>query len=261
MTKFCKKCQTENNVSEFGNELRAKDGKKADCKRCSTATNRAWILAHPGYVKQKSQRAYLKNSDKIKQRASDYYKRNKDAALMRRKLYYDKNKELIAFKNKQYRELNKESLKIDRDEYVKKNYKKVKDANKNWASNKLKTDPEFRLKNNMRLLLRGFARDKRIRTSKKLGYNHEQLLEALGRYPEFGEHIDHKIPVSWFNDMSIPHIINDLRNLQILDAKENSTKNNKRCHPVLIEYFELIKQYIKPQYLTKIKINGNSNSL
>lgn len=104
--------------------------------------------------------------------------------------------------------------------------------------------------------LRGIVRAKGQRTSRLLGYTYLELINALGRCPELTENIDHKIPMSWFKDNSKVKVINDLRNLQILSAVENQSKNNKYSHPVCFEYFELIKDEIKVNFLNKVK-HGN----
>ena len=46
--------------------------------------------------------------------------------------------------------------------------------------------------------------------------------------------------------------INHLDNLQILSSHDNNLKNNKFAHKISIEYFELIKNIIKPKYINKI---------
>lgn len=251
--KKCNGCGIVKPVSEFGKEKRAKNGYKPRCRLCYNAEYNA---RYPSFKEKKLATCKVRYSAKkaeITQKVKNYYYANRVIALERRKNYSERNPEKVAAANKAWREINKEGLKVKRANYVANNKETVAKTKRDYVNKRLRTDPEYRLKNNMRLLLRGFVKNRHIRTSKKLGYSHIELLTALGKYPEYGEQIDHKVPVSWFSDMSIPHIINDLRNLQILSADENQKKNNKDCHPVDIEYFELITPYIKLKYINKLK--------
>jgi len=93
-------------------------------------------------------------------------------------------------------------------------------------------------------------------TEQMLGYTYKDLINSLGRCPNENEHIDHKVPITWFKDYSNYRLINDLRNLHILTRFENLSKNNKYAHPISFEYFELIKDEIKIDHLNKIN-HGN----
>ena len=64
--------------------------------------------------------------------------------------------------------------------------------------------------------------------------------------------IDHKIPLSWFNESTPVNLINHLDNIQPLFSKENTAKLNRFSHPISEEYYLLIKNYVKPKYLTRI---------
>ena len=57
--------------------------------------------------------------------------------------------------------------------------------------------------------------------------------------------LDHKVPLSWFKCSTPPYIVNDLRNLQPLKKSLNSSKKNYFMHPVDVEYYLIIKKWIK----------------
>jgi hypothetical protein len=88
-------------------------------------------------------------------------------------------------------------------------------------------------------------------TQESLKYSALELKEHLDRLGMDwkNDHIDHKIPVSWFNPLTPPHIVNDLRNLQPLSGEENRIKLNRFGTPIESSYIIIIKEYIKEEYL------------
>tara|TARA_R100000700_G_C3151749_1_gene130202 strand:+ start:351 stop:944 length:594 start_codon:yes stop_codon:yes gene_type:complete len=84
-------------------------------------------------------------------------------------------------------------------------------------------------------------------TDEMNGYSADELNRHLSALNENWRdyEIDHKIPVSWFKKGTPIHIINDLRNLQPLSAKENRSKNNRYADDVPEEYKEIVKSFLK----------------
>jgi hypothetical protein len=84
-------------------------------------------------------------------------------------------------------------------------------------------------------------------TQKLLKYSALELKEHLDNQGMnwTNDHIDHKIPVSWFKDETPPYIVNDLRNLQPLSPEENQSKGNRFSSNVSEDYLELIKPFLK----------------
>ena len=77
------------------------------------------------------------------------------------------------------------------------------------------------------------------------GYTYKEFethLLNLGWQPH--SHVDHKIPVTHFSPNTPVRLINDLRNLQVLTLKENSSKLNTYRDIVDEEYYEEIKTYL-----------------
>ena len=87
-----------------------------------------------------------------------------------------------------------------------------------------------------------------------LGYSAKQLKEHLDKQDmNWGnDHIDHKIPMSWFKPNTPPYIVNDLRNIQPLTPEENRSKLNRFGSPVDISYIHYIKPHIKEKYLNEL---------
>lgn len=53
MTKFCKGCQTEKNISEFHKDNRnKKDGARSACKPCAETVKKAWRLKNVEHIKR-----------------------------------------------------------------------------------------------------------------------------------------------------------------------------------------------------------------
>lgn len=161
-------------------------------------------------------------SGKIKKEQSDYYLKNKTSILQKRELYYSKNKSKIINRNKIY--LRKRKL-------------------ENPYLVKLST---------FRGLISKMSKNKEYSTFKYLGYSFDELVKSLGKLPDKTEHIDHKIPISWFLESAELKLIFSLENLQILSAKDNISKGNRFSHKISKKYFNKIKTVIKPKYLKQI---------
>ena len=93
-----------------------------------------------------------------------------------------------------------------------------------------------------------------------LGYSPEQLKEHLDKQGmDWGsDHIDHKVPMSWFKPNTPPYIVNDLRNLQPLSPEENRSKLNRFGSPIDFSYVCIIQNWIKEEYIYELfKIKNN----
>jgi hypothetical protein len=82
---------------------------------------------------------------------------------------------------------------------------------------------------------------------KLIGYTPQDFVDRLGeRKPGFD--IDHKIPITWFNEEAPLSIIWHLDNLQWIETKQNRAKGNRRMHPVTEEYWNVALPYLKDIY-------------
>lgn len=154
-----------------------------------------------------------------------------------------------AYEKSIYHLYRDKKIKRDAGRYIKKGAKRSK-----------LTNTELRAIKMYRKLIYRLRISKTNTTEIMLGYSYKQLIAALGKVPELNENIDHKIPITWFINITDCKLINDLQNLQILTKTENSKKNNFYSHPVSFEYFEMVKDKLKPQYINKITHYGNRNN-
>ena len=92
-------------------------------------------------------------------------------------------------------------------------------------------------------------------TETLLGYSSMILLEYLSSIDENWTqyHIDHKIPITWFKQTTPISVVNDLRNLQLLTEDDNMNKSNRYAHPVPEEYYNIVLEYILPEYRSSLK--------
>jgi len=224
-TKKCNGCLEIKSVNEFGKESRAKNGYKPRCKKCTNAYYREFYAT-----------SYREKKIKIEKKL---YKENLETKKAAVREYYKKNKKQKSEYNKFYREKNRDALNKKTNEYI---------------YNRRKEDPSFRvlifLKDQVHRVLKS---KKTERTHKILGYSKEDLINSLGRLPKSSEHIDHKIPISWFKIDTPASVVCNLSNLHIISKEENFKKNNKYSHSVNANYYKLCIQFIKPKYIKRVK--------
>lgn len=223
--KICSKCELSKDLNYFYKRKSSKDGHGCQCKLC---------------IKKYNQDRYDLNSSIIIKKQKQYIECN---SVDRKKYsldYYYKNKEKLNNKHKQYIINNKEK----RNDYWKK-----------YQKDRWENDISYKTKKLLRKHIYSFLMNKKSKkaqnTQKLLGYNYDEFINKIGT-PKINEHIDHKIPISWFKDYTPINIIWDLRNLQILKSQENWSKRNYFHHPITEEYKDIVKEYIKEEYINKI---------
>lgn len=96
-------------------------------------------------------------------------------------------------------------------------------------------------------LLNVTGKRKAAKTEEMLGYSADELNKHLSALNENWKEyqIDHKIPISWFKEDTPVHIVNDLRNLQLLSSKENISKGNSYADEVPEEYKKIVESFLK----------------
>jgi hypothetical protein len=167
---------------------------------------------------------------------------NGDKLRLKQKEFRENNKELVAERKKKYWENlsteKKEELKIRKRELYHKN--KYKDKKKNYVNEKLNTDEFFKLKFNIRSLIRnafkrGFT-TKSKKTIEILGCSFEDFKIHLES--QFDEkmnwenqgtywHMDHIIPISSAITEEDVYRLNHYTNFQPLYWEDNLKKSNK----------------------------------
>ena len=232
MVKKCNKCKEVKDVSMFGIEARAKNGFKPRCKECTNL-----------YYRQKYSTFRDNKLAQMKERS-----KNDPDFVARKKAQWEKyreaNKERLNAKNKLWRPKDIDLHRKQRCEYIKK------------LTNE---SEEYRMKRLMRAMLYRLKIYKNTKTATMLGYTYTDLINHLGRVPTRKEAIDHKIPTTWFEDMSDYKTINSLENLQILTRSENSKKNNYYADPVSLEFYNEVIGKIKQQYKEKVLWKQNKH--
>ena len=224
--KICCECNIEKNLDQFSKNKNIKDGFNNRCKVCCSVRNKKRYELKKENIKVKCNQYYYNNKETIK---------NKQTGKLNS---YQKNKEW----HLNYREKNKEKYL----QYIKE-YQKINQPLK-YA-----TDPVYKTKKLIGNQIRNFLKgNKNKKTEILLGYSYQEFVEKIG-IPKKNEHIDHKIPMSWFEDSTPVDIIWNLYNLQIVDKKYNQSKLNLFHDSIPQEYLNEVKKYIKEQYKTKLK--------
>ncbi len=213
--KKCTKCKIEKPLTEFYKDKNSKDGYGFYCKSCKNEWYNEW------YKSNKESRA-------------EYYQLNKEYLTRGHQKYRSSKKEYYKEYNKNYFQSNKEIIYKRRKEY-RNNHPHIH----RWRM----------------LLWNTLNSPKQDSTQKLLGYSATQLKEHLDKHGmDWGNHhIDHKIPLSWFKKDTPIHIVNDLRNLQPLPAKENLKKSNTFGEVDDLSYIHEVRKWLKKKYITTFK--------
>lgn len=190
---------------------------------------------------------YINNKEKVLKQKKEYYNQNKELILLKVKFYQDNNKSKIKEKNKQYQEKNKlyllEKEKNRRlnnlDQFKEKDrlyYQKNKDKIHARERKKRKTDPLFRLANNLRRRINHYLKNKSNGLENIIGldlqnfkvYIESKFVDGMC-WEKVGKeiHIDHIIPLcSAKNEDELKKLCH-YTNLQPLWAKDNLKKGSK----------------------------------
>lgn len=229
MEKKCAKCKAIKGISEFNKLSRASDGLNYRCKDCC---NNYYNSLYPKIKDKKIE------SSKVR------YAQKKQIILEKVRASYDKNKK-HSYNQSYYKLIKSDPIKLD----------KSRKRSNTYEKNRVLTDKNYKLIKTMRKLVYRTLKNKKNRTASLLGYSSCDLLNEIGRYPDKGESLDHKIPVSWFIDASPVNIISHLKNLHILNGTDNYRKNNLFSHPIDESYYLIALPYIKEEYKQKLSWN------
>lgn len=175
-------------------------------------------------------------SARCKQCVSEYHLFNKDKINKYHKNHYQNNTDAHKQRGARWKKEKNEYWKT----YMKQYHIKNKSENPHiykWRD--LLWDSVKRL-----------GKSKESSTHNLLKYSALELKEHLDKQNMNWEidHIDHKVPITWFKNETPPHIVNDLRNLQPLNGSENKSKKNHYSSKIDKEYYQIIIDYIKKEY-------------
>jgi hypothetical protein len=212
-TKICLKCKKEKDIEEFRKYFHKRQNKyyyRSYCKSCEYEYNLEYRKEHLEASRRSSSKWRKNNPEKNResQRKSD---------------------------RKRYKKNPEKRLEINR-KWRKNNPEKVRKYNRERENLKRETDPLHRLNGSISSqIYQSLKQDKSGRHWEDLvGYTLDDLKNKLESLFEEGMcwenygtwHIDHCIPLSWFDE---EHIMDawSLWNLQPLWGKENISKHNK----------------------------------
>jgi len=155
--------------------------------------------------------------------------------------------------SKRYRDRHPEK-RLERDrKYRAENPEKIKTMRNDYLNERYKTDPIYRLQTILRQQIIDYIRYKKSeRTAQLLGYTAEDFLSCHGEGTP-NDHIDHKIPRSWFREDTPVNIVWHLDNLHWLDGIENDSKGNRYMHVVSETYLKIALPHIKEEFLSFVK--------
>ena len=222
--KICSKCGIEKIINGFYFRKDSKDGKTGICIECLIEKQNIYKKNYPEKKLLSDRKYKLNNKEKINKKNKEYKKANRTKINNQAKKYYENNKETIDKKNIKYYYTNK---------------KKIRQQATNHKKTRLKNDPIFRLKEIISNLFRITLKNQLIKKTKRFfKYTEIHIDEYIKNFKQSNYwddfyngdniHIDHLIPISAY-DFNNPNEIKKCwnpRNLRLLPAKENLSKNN-----------------------------------
>jgi Prasinovirus endonuclease VII len=209
--KICSICKINKEDSCFGPDKRSSTGLRCDCKLCRKKhyynNHEKMLLQNKKNYKKyredrikRSKQYYINNKQKKKEYDKIYLIKNKQKIRTRGIIYWNKNKKLLSIKKKKYYEQNKEKFAQKAKIYRQK--QSTKDKNKIYISNKLKSNPQFKMLKTLRNRLGEVL--KKIKTKKSTS-----TLNLLGcDLLYFVKHIENQFTpkMNWNNHGKVWHL-------------------------------------------------------
>ena len=241
MVKICSYCNLEKDIDSFDKSKRSNDGFCGTCKSCrkiikQKSENKKQT---PPNIKEKTCKkcgeTKAVNCFGVKLSMSDGYRnvcnicRNLSA-----KEYYNNKEKTYEDRVKQKLYMRERRKKLSNNE----DYKEKRNKNNRLYYNKVKNKGDYKIKKAWRRLLtrsvKNLKHSKIDNTINELGYSYEDLKKRIEcqfqdgmSWDNYGEwHIDHKKPLSLFNENTSPKTVNSLSNLQPLWKIDNLKKGS-----------------------------------
>ena len=186
-----------------------------------------------------------KNREKLRDYANEYHKNNREKSIASNKAAYFKNRDVNIQKKKEWYQNNKEKHAERRSNYEANNKDRLRAARRKWENNRLATDINYKLHKNLAGRIREELNGKKKRTNRTemlLGCTIEELKVFIqnqftdgmswDNWSTTGWHIDHRIPLSWFNleNENCRKLAFSYKNLQPLWSEDNLEKKNFYAH-------------------------------
>lgn len=252
--KVCKTCKLIKDISEFY------ESKPAKCKKCISDKGVQYRNDNKSKIKERgvkyrennkeqinvSQLEYRqKNREKLRENAKKYHENNRDKSIASNRAAYFKKRDINIQKRKEWYQNNKKKHAEKRAEYETANKDRLRAARRKWENNRLLTDVQYRLHKTLSGRIRGELNGNRSKTDSTellIGCTIEELKVFIeGQFKDGmtwdnwetnGWHIDHRIPLSWFNleNENCRKLAFSYKNLQPLWGTENLKKKNFYAH-------------------------------
>lgn len=242
----CYTCNENKNKEDFY------ASKPTKCKKCISDRGKVYRVENKDEIKERGVQYRKNNRDKINKKLSeyqknnphlrrDYYAKNKERLQGFTKASYLKKREENIQKRKIYYQNNKEKHAENRAKYEANNKDRLRAARRKWENNRLATDINYKLHKNISGRIREELNGKKKRTDRTemlLGCTIEELKIFIqnqfqdgmtwGNWELNGWHIDHRIPLSWFNleNENCRKLAFGYKNLQPLWGADNLRKKN-----------------------------------
>lgn len=225
--KYCPKCKTNKNKTEFGKAKGRGDGLRGWCKLCTNAATSQWQKNNPEKMKLRKKRFYQNHEGYEK----DYYEENKGIIKSRAAAWYVDNIEKAAANGKAWAKANPEK----RRESTRNFNRKFRSTPKGNLSSTISKRMNESLRKGMKA---GRHWESLVNyTVDQLKAHIEKLFKPGMTWENYGTvwHIDHKIPIAVFNferpdDIDF-QICWSLKNLQPLEATINMSKGARVENP------------------------------
>lgn len=257
-TRTCKKCKQELPVSNF--YFRKDSNKYRDnCKECVKGQVKKNALLNIDKIKERNKAFRAKNKEKIAFKnkewrkanpghRKEYVKNNPEIIKAVAKKTYLKHKDKVNAKKKEWYQKNKQRHAEKREAYAIKNKDRLLAARRKWERNRMDTDINYLLQKTLRGRVREALKStggrKAERTESLIGctvqefrqYIETQFKDGMSwdNWAFDGWHLDHKVPVSWFNleNENCRKLAFNYKNMQPLWWQENFSKNNRYSHKI-----------------------------
>lgn len=163
------------------------------------------------------------------------------------------NKETRKAASKRYRDNHPGKRLEQARKYREENREKMRKIVTDYGNMRYRTDSIYRLQTILRQQIVDYIKYKKNeRTAQLLGYTAQDFINRYGEGLT-GQHIDHKIPKSWFKEDAPINVVWHLDNLQWLDGVENDSKGNRYAHTVSESYLHQALPYVKEEFTSFLK--------
>jgi hypothetical protein len=233
--KHCNKCKEYKDKSEFFNNVSRKDGVTGYCKVCQ---KKNYELKVPSEITQ-SERVCKKCG--ILKESKKFGRTKWGLQSWCRNCQTEKNLEVFHSHTKEQRmKYNKSVNELHIKKY---------NSDEVYRTHQLVSRHVL-----MYLKKNGSKKNNKVETL--LEYRISTLIDTIGLRPSKKSHLDHKIPVSWFNKDCPISLIWDIRNLWWVTSKYNTKKGNRWCDIIPEDYLEVIRPYLERDLVFERDVNS-----